>query len=259
MHQSDREAILELTRRGTPVSIITGRMYSGTREIAKGLELEGPVGCVDGAHIVEAGTDRDLLQHTIVPEATDSLFELLREWESTTFVFADDAVFHDERGAAFLPYVGTWSRRYHRLDSVVDHPGWGGEERIAALVTLGSEQQIALAEERIRAEHSEHLQAIAFQVRRGDFDGIWGMVVRSAGVSKGTALEWIARHHGVSPAEVVAVGDWLNDIPLLEAAGRSFAMAQAPGEVKAAASDQLEADTWSGGGIREAAERAGLL
>ena len=39
----------------------------------------------------------------------------------------------------------------------------------------------------------------------------------------------------------------------------AFAMGQAPDEVKAAATDVLKADVWSGGGLAEAAERAGLL
>ena len=58
---------------------------------------------------------------------------------------------------------------------------------------------------------------------------------------------------------VVAVGDWLNDVPMLQCAGQSFAMAQAPAEVRAAAKHQLKADIWTGGGIAEAAERAGLI
>jgi hypothetical protein len=36
-------------------------------------------------------------------------------------------------------------------------------------------------------------------------------------------------------------------------------MAQAPDEVKSAAKEVLEADSWSGGGLAEAAARAGLL
>ena len=51
----------------------------------------------------------------------------------------------------------------------------------------------------------------------------------------------------------------MNDIPMFRVAGRSFAMAHAVDEVKAAASDHLRADVSTGGGIAEAAERAGLL
>jgi len=63
----------------------------------------------------------------------------------------------------------------------------------------------------------------------------------------------------VTAAQVVAVGDWLNDIPMLRRAGRSFAMAQAPNSVKAAATDILKSSAQTGGGLAEAAMRAGLL
>ena len=55
------------------------------------------------------------------------------------------------------------------------------------------------------------------------------------------------------------MGDWLNDVPMLQRVGRGFAMAQAPDELKAVASDVLEADAWTGGGLAEAARRAGLV
>jgi hydroxymethylpyrimidine pyrophosphatase-like HAD family hydrolase len=82
------------------------------------------------------------------------------------------------------------------------------------------------------------------------------MVARAAGGTKGTALEWIADHYGVSMSETVCVGDWLNDIAMLEAAGRSFAMGQAPAEVKAAATDVLDHTIEGGGGIAEAIDKA---
>jgi hydroxymethylpyrimidine pyrophosphatase-like HAD family hydrolase len=85
------------------------------------------------------------------------------------------------------------------------------------------------------------------------------MVVRAARVDKGTAIDWLAGHYQIKPEEIVVVGDWLNDVPMFRRAGRSFAMAQAPEDVKSAATDVLVADAKSGGGIAEAAERAGLL
>jgi hydroxymethylpyrimidine pyrophosphatase-like HAD family hydrolase len=85
------------------------------------------------------------------------------------------------------------------------------------------------------------------------------MVVRAARVDKGTAIDWLAAHYQITPEEIVVVGDWLNDVPMFRRAGRSFAMAQAPDDVKGAATDVLVADSKSGGGIAEAAERAGLI
>jgi hydroxymethylpyrimidine pyrophosphatase-like HAD family hydrolase len=84
----------------------------------------------------------------------------------------------------------------------------------------------------------------------------FAMIIRAGGPTKGTAVTWLAEHHGCLPADVVAVGDWLNDVPMFEVAGRSFAMGQAPRELKDCATDELEADGQDGGGIAEAVRRA---
>lgn len=75
------------------------------------------------------------------------------------------------------------------------------------------------------------------------------MVVRGAGGTKGSALAWIADHYKVRMEDTVAVGDWLNDVPMLRAAGRSYAMGQAPEDVKRAASQVLTENSETGGGI----------
>jgi hypothetical protein len=54
-------------------------------------------------------------------------------------------------------------------------------------------------------------------------------------VSKGRALEALASYLGISLAEVMAIGDGINDIPLLSVAGLAIAMGNAPDEVKAVA------------------------
>ena len=87
----------------------------------------------------------------------------------------------------------------------------------------------------------------------------WGLIARAEGVTKASATQRIAEHHGLDLTEVVVVGDWLNDVPMMRVAGRSFAMAQSPEAVRAAATDLLEADSRVGGGLLEAARRSGLL
>lgn len=259
VHRADRAAIAELRARGVQVSVCTGRMYSGSRDIALSIGVAGPIGCLDGSQVVDSRNDRELVTHPIAAEATDPLLEALEEYQPVTFVFADDAVLHDEHGDDYLAFVSLWSQRAIRLPRVLDRSHFHESRGVAALVSLGVEAQIMGAARRIHETASEHLQVASFAVNHGELRATCGMVVRAAGVDKSTALRHICAHHGVSLEETVAVGDWVNDVEMLRAAGRSFAMGQAPSSVKQAATDVLEADNREGGGIAEAAERSGLL
>jgi hydroxymethylpyrimidine pyrophosphatase-like HAD family hydrolase len=69
-------------------------------------------------------------------------------------------------------------------------------------------------------------------------------------------MKWIAEHEGVDLADTVCVGDWVNDVPMFEVAGRSFAMGQAPDEVKSKATDVLAETTAQGGGVARAVAEA---
>jgi Cof subfamily protein (haloacid dehalogenase superfamily) len=259
VHAADREAISQLAANGVPTTIITGRLYSGTRHIANEVGASGAVACVDGCHIVEAASGKELFHGGLGGNEAMRIREVLGQHDAAAFVFANDQILHDDQGLPYLPYVRTWSADHVWTERVTEHPHWSLARGITSLVCVGTQNAISALEQALKGALGEAVYAIAFPVRRFEARCTWGMVVRAAGHSKGTALTWLARHYGVSPEEVVAVGDWFNDVPMFEAAGRSFVMGQAPESVKEAATDRLQADASTGGGVAEAALRAGLL
>jgi len=257
VHPRDAQAIRELLRKNVPVALCTGRMFSGTRELAAVFRMVGPVACIDGSHIFDLHTRGELSCSAISPEARGHLREALGMFRPAAFVFSGDRVIHDSRGERFLSYLSSWSDQRQLVPDVVHPKAWEHEKNVAALVLMGDEETIMGMDRAL--DGVPGLQDIVFEVRREDLAGSWGMVVRADGVDKGTAVQWLAKHYGVGLEDVVAVGDWMNDVPMLERAGESYAMAQAPAEVKSAAKHQLRADIWTGGGVAEAAERAGLI
>jgi hydroxymethylpyrimidine pyrophosphatase-like HAD family hydrolase len=257
VHPRDARAIKELLRKEVPVALCTGRMFSGTRELAAAFRLLGPVACIDGSHIFDLHSRGELSCTAISLEAAAYVREALAMFGPAAFMFSGDRVIHDARGERYLDYLSTWSDVRHRVPDLFHPETWRSETNMAALVLMGAEEPILGVDRALSGVPG--LQHIVFEVRRPDLAGSWGMVVRAAGVDKGTAVAWLAKHYGVDLEDVVAVGDWLNDVPMLKVAGQSYAMAQAPEEVRAAAKFQLEADIWSGGGVAEAAERAGLI
>jgi Cof subfamily protein (haloacid dehalogenase superfamily) len=253
-HDDDVDAIKRAQKRGIKVTILTGRLFSGTRDWAQMLGIEGPVGCADGSHIVNVKENKTLLHHGIRGKAASRLRASLERNDLVAFLFAEDAIVHDERGADYLPYVRTWSTDLRYAHRVTEHVLWDSKEGMTAVVALGREASVGRTVADIQRDTSEAMQVAMFPFRR---DGEhWGMVARASGGTKGTALAWVAKHYGVPIAETVCVGDWLNDLPMMSAAGRSFAMGQAPADVKAAATDVLGRTIETGGAIAEAIERA---
>ena len=250
----DVQAIKKLKARGIKVTILTGRLFSGTRPSAQLLGIDGPVGCADGSHVVHMKGEKTLLHHGIRGRAADRLRESLDRNDLVAFLFAEDAIVHDERGADYLPYVRTWSTDLRYAHRVTEHALWDSREGLTAVVAVGLEASVGRTVADIQRDETEAMQVAMFPFRRDG--GHWGMVARAAGGTKGTALAWMAAHYGVSVSETVCVGDWINDLPMLATAGRSFAMGQSPPEVKKSATDVLERGIAQGGGIAEAIEKA---
>ncbi len=255
-HDRDARAIRAAIEAGVRVTIVTGRLYSGTRAFVETLGLRGAVACADGSHLVHARDHATLLHHGMQGEAAARLRDAVARAKLATFVFARDAIGHDAMGAPFVEYVATWSRDIRVAHDAYGHELWKSEDGVTAVVALGTREQVSSAVEDLARDLPGAVLVAMFPVRRGLHVGTWAMVVRAAGTTKGTAIRWIADHEKVTLEETVCVGDWINDVPMFEVAGRSFAMGQAPDEVKAKASDVLPHTVEAGGGVAYALELA---
>jgi hydroxymethylpyrimidine pyrophosphatase-like HAD family hydrolase len=247
-------ALHAAARAGVHLSILTGRLYSGTRPSAEIAGVLGPVGCADGSHVVRASDHKTLMHHGLRGDHALRVRDALARNGPAAFVFAQDAIGHDARGEPYLGYVRTWSQDVRPARSVEEHEFWTIEDGVTAVVAVGTAEQIHGTGEDIERTLGASAQIATFPVRR--LPDTWGLVARAAGGTKGSALSFIAAHHGCSPEETVCVGDWLNDVSMFEVAGRSFAMGQAPPEVKKAASDVLEETSEKGGGVARAIAEA---
>jgi hypothetical protein len=255
-HERDVRALRAALDAGVRVSIVTGRLYSGTRAVAKLLGLSGAVACADGSHLVQARDHATLLHLGVRGHEAAKLRAVLGRAQLASFVFAKDAIGHDACGTPFLGYVTTWSNDIRAAADVLEHEFWKAEDGVTAVVALGTQDRVARAVHEITLELPRAVMVAMFPLRRGPHVGTWALIARAAGGTKGTAMRWIAEHEGVDLADTVCVGDWVNDVPMFEVAGRSFAMGQAPDEVKSKATDVLAETTEEGGGVARAIAEA---
>lgn len=187
-------------------------------------------------------------------EDAQALKTVLDEEELASFLFVNDTIVYDTAGESFARYVRTWSEDMQHTRCVYDHEYWTAESGITAVVSLGDEVNIHRTVAAIRARGTS-MQVVAFPMKRVSTT-LWGMIVRAHGSNKGAAVAEIAKEHELTIDQCVTVGDWLNDVSMLSTSGRSFAMGQAPTEVKDVATDVLEETHMTGSGIARAVELA---
>lgn len=244
----DIAAIAELQAAGVTVTIVTGRLHSGATGAARVCAIEGAIACVEGSHLVELASGKTLVHHGMPDDVAALVRAAFTGHGLTGFVFDAGGVQHDHAGAPYASYVSIWSPNLR----IVDEDAVWQTVPLAA-VAVGDEPAIVAAHAVLRG-HSDQLFSVAFPVSA--CPGKYALLVRIAGPTKGTALTELCRRAGVSPAEAVAVGDWVNDVPMFEVAGRSFAMGSSPDAVRAKATDVLVKAAGSGGGIAEAIRRS---
>ena len=251
----DIAAIRELQAAGVTVTIVTGRMHAGSLGAAQACAIEGAIACVEGSPLVEIASSRTLAHHAITPAATALVRETFGAHGLASFIFGAEHIHHDAAGEAYAEYVRTWSPSLQRVEEALHADTWSNLP--LAAVAIGEAAAVAAAATVLR-QHAGQVFTASFPIghpfgKPGDRHAV---LVRAAGPTKGTALAELCRLAGCEPSDAVAVGDWVNDVPMFRVAGRSFAMATAPAHVRGAATDTLAAEAGAGGGIAEAIRRA---
>lgn len=248
--ERDIAAIRELRAAGHTVTIVTGRLHSGALFAAQSCNIEGAIACMEGSHLVEVA-GKTLHHHAMTPADTQVLRGAFGTHGLASFIFETDGIHHDERGEPFARYVSTWSPQMRVVEEALDEHVWANGP--LAAVAIGDADQVAAAHAALRPL-ADHIFSVSFAVSA--CPGKHAVLVRAAGVNKGTALRALCDRAGCTVEQAVAVGDWVNDVPMFEVAGKSFVMGDAPDHVREKATDLLGRPAGTGGGIAEAVRRA---
>lgn len=100
------------------------------------------------------------------------------------------------------------------------------EQGIHKFLLMGQKEEILKVEKRIKKEYP-HLSV----ARSNECY----LEVMNGAVKKSKGVEFLCHHYGISMDEVIAFGDGHNDIDMLEAVKTSYAMGNAPREVRESA------------------------
>lgn len=215
-------AIKKYTEAGGLFTIATGRPLLTAQSIIEQIGIELPVILCNGAVLAASG--KVLERKSLKAAAMAEMLLEANDWGLTVFLFREERIEvfvrnedvelfeHKESVTCKLVSIADASWKTGMLEKVII---FGEMDRIEALWSNWSQ----------RLEQSvEKFQSEPYYVE-----------LISAETSKGKALERLAEMLGIERESMMAIGNQMNDLPMLQAAGVGVAVANSPDELKAAA------------------------
>mgnify|MGYP000896395484 CR=1 FL=1 len=232
-----RAALARAAEVGLRPVLCTGRRYRRARPVAIDLGLRAPLVCNSGALVKDPGDHSTLWRADLGEAVSRALLQLWDDLGEHAVSFADGP----PEGPDF--FVRSYPTGRPHFDDYVGQnaphaailPEWDRVSKARPHFHL-----CAIGErERMRDVEAEVLSLLGGRVRtfvqRSPFyTGTMCEVIRGD-AGKWSAVLHVAELWGVAPANIVAVGDDMNDEPMIRGAGMGVAMPHAPEAVRQAA------------------------
>ena len=240
-----REAVAAAAASGMKVCLATGRSYVESVPVWRQLSLAGPcepMVLYGGALVAESDTGRTLFHKTMSPDVARGFAAVLADAGFCSVVAVDPW----RHGVDYFRAATGWGHEFlhrwlgrhdltvrvsPRVDTVSDLPP---ALRVSAVVEPDKAPPL---EARLRERFDGQLTLHTIYVPAYDFTVIEAFV---AAASKLAGITYVGQPWRIGPGHIVAVGDDVNDIPMLRGTGLGVAMPQASDTVKSAAKHVAE-------------------
>lgn len=253
MSDATADAVRHAAARGVVVTVCTGRSLPSAEEAVGHLPLNAPYVLNNGAMIYDVPSRRArYLRHLPNHLAMDAV-RVFRGIGFHPIVYGplpEVQYFYydsfDPDNHAFVDYAAQNADRVHRVGDVCEYL----RQDITCITVAERSERVRSRESHIREQLPD--TEVVFEI--SPWDRCYHVItVMPSGVSKGDGLRRLAQLLGIDLAEVMAVGDNLNDLEMLDAAGLGVAMGNGTPEVRARA-DHVTASV-NDDGVARAIER----
>ncbi len=232
LRPSTAAAVARAAEAGIRPVLCTGRRYRRALPVAQQLGLMAPLVCNSGALVKDPNGHRTLWRADFEPPLLAELLARFQAIDQPVISFTD----RDPSGFDFIIDAYPTGRalfdeyvEMNRPHAEID-PDWRSRPDRTGhfhLCAVGPRPEMLDVELAVRAALPGRVRTFVQKSPR--YTG-WMCEVLHQEASKWSAVRHLAERWGVDPSEICAVGDDMNDIPMLEGAGLGVAMGHAPPE-----------------------------
>ena len=223
-----RATLLKVQQMGLRVVLATGRPTHGVMPLARALELDKNGGFVlsyNGAQIIHMPTNERVFERRIDPEFMAYLERGARKRGFTIFTYREDRILTSDASNLHVQREAELNKM--RVEEVADFAAAVDFEPCKVMLVSDDEAALLALE-----EHWRRRLAGTLDVLRSE-DYFLEVVPES--VDKANTLSVLLEKEGIDRADVVAIGNGVRDVPMLQLVGLGVAMGNAQDSVKACA------------------------
>ena len=235
----DKERFEAVFRRmkqlGVRFVVATGNQCYQVQELFPSHVHEMGIVSANGAHVLDGTNEVFAAQAT--PEAVEHMIQAIHEHPEVPFSMLGVAGAYVERGSSqeFFDDMAQYCYRQYWVDDFGDV-----DDQIFMFSSVVDAREVGACIERFRDIVGSRMDVV------GSGDGYFDVVC--PGVSKATGLQTLLDRWGIAPSECVAFGDSDNDLAMLELVGTSYAMDNAPQNVRRRTRRTVLRGRWRAGG-----------
>ena len=214
-----KKTISKFIEKGGVFAISTGRTLQSILPIARELNLKGVVSCFNGSVVADIQTGNVLFKKSLSPKETYIICEELSKIGLSPLLYS----LNDYYAATRNEYLERYERIVGVKAKIMDKP-------ILEFVkerSFSTIKALCLVHPSKRDEYMQFLQEKLGEAYYFTSGAKSLIEICPTGFSKGTAIKFLAEYYKVPIENVIAVGDSINDLPMLKTAGLGLAVKNA--------------------------------
>ncbi len=229
-------AIRRAADAGLHIVLATGRRYSRALPLVEPLGIEAPLVTSSGALIKRALDHVTLYKASFERPLLCSMLSIVEQSGYDAIVYGDTYAegfdYYCRTIDVEQPELAEYLQLNAKCERVLPELMRNPPDGIFAGFAIGSRDAMLAMHERFNHELPGLLYTHV--IRSPRYRG-YMCEIAPAGATKWAGIERIAHEWGIADDEICAVGDDVNDLPMIEGAGLGIAMGNAVAELKAAA------------------------
>lgn len=227
--EETEKVLKELMAKGIHVAVATGRIFTSARVYAKYLGITTPIIACNGAIVRNLRDGTTIYENHIIREDCMKILDICKKHNLYFHFYTNDIFYTQSMEFASIKY-SEWNKTLKEDEQidirVVEDPYavvQNSDEEFYKFVFINEDRELL---EKVRKE----IEVIPTLECSKSWHN--NLEIMNRGVSKGIAVERLAKSLGVNPEEVICFGDNENDISMIQYAGLGVAMGNAEDHVK---------------------------